>query len=172
MILLRWNGDILLCNSCKYSYFNSGTHKCTVKKLIYTYIKMVSSFGYNLILIQTELCSTGIIFILLNHYRNMLTTFLKRNQQNWKWDRQGQHRSERLIHNGNGKEEKKMTYHHPTCSQTFFCCQHHSLLEKRGLTVITLQPEVMLHMLGTSFTSTGPSDMYIFVICYDLWPMK
>lgn len=39
--------------------------------------------------------------------------------------------------------------------------------KKRGLTVIMLQPEVMLPIQGTAHMNTGPSDMYIFVTFYD-----
>lgn len=64
------------------------------------YIKMISSFGGIFVLIHKELYSTRIIFIFLNHYRNILTTFWKETAEL----KQGQTRAGKvksLIHNGN-----------------------------------------------------------------------
>jgi len=43
---------------------------------------------------------------------------------------------EQTAHKRTETEDKnKTTYRHPTCFQTFFCCQHHSLLEQKGLSL-------------------------------------
>jgi len=44
--------------------------------------------------------------------------------------------TERSTHKRKETENKNQTtYHHPTCFQIFFCCQHHSRLEQEGLSL-------------------------------------